>query len=120
MRRLSGSDGGSNPTEKQQVIGSTPVPTTDDDQGKSLVIRFPTPSGGVDHDREMPGAAVGPWLVARSSLADFLIRRLIRAVRPSPVEAFPHVDRPEPSVASQRHSTSRSTMGTPVAEAAVP
>jgi hypothetical protein len=63
MRRLSGSDGGSNPTEKQQVIGSTPVPTTDDDQGKSLVIRFPTPSGGVDHDREMPGAAV----VARGS-----------------------------------------------------
>ena len=69
MTRVSGSDGGSNPTEKRKVTGSTPVPTTTDGQAKRLAIAcFSASSAGPP---VVPPLAlfdrVSPSFVARSS-----------------------------------------------------
>ena len=108
MTRVSGSDGGSNPTEKRQVTGSTPVPTTLDDQPpgwSSPVFGHHTePRRGPRDarcDRECPG------LVARSSRGlDLLVRRLVRPVQPGPAEAFAQVGRPGRSAAVRAGATS--------------
>src|SRR5690606_25283954 len=64
------------PPEKRKVTGSTPVPTTTDDQAPRLVIAcFRPPTGTRTCARvSAPVAAVDPVLIARSSRAVALDR----------------------------------------------
>jgi hypothetical protein len=91
---------------KRKVTGSAPVPSTSDEQAKRPGQRPPAMTAR---------CTVQPWLpVARRAFVarhEPLIRRLVRAVRPGPIEAFAQVELPEPSAASRWGPTSH-PMGT--------